>query len=209
MSKTSHYIIKILTAILLLLVINNSVLMAQPNNTDVRINKKFPQVYITFERIEKRKSLNEEGFSGNYVILRFHNNSIWAINLPVWEFIKENDLATKRIDNPYALKVVRNGIEISPLYNSDDIITGTNRFGRSQGFAIWNNIWIAKQDTVIFAVPQEYLTNRYVVSIPFNYEWEVLGRVEKENDAPRDVEHLVRFYPRQIPSEIRDKINGK
>src|SRR4051794_36828663 len=48
---------------------------------DVRISKKHPTVYITFERVGKRepRRLNE---SDSGVWLRLHNNTRWAIDVP-------------------------------------------------------------------------------------------------------------------------------
>lgn len=171
------------SAILIFMLLFATTSVSQSSNDELksggRVNPDKPTVYLEYVCQDKTK-----------VFLRMYNNTIWHIAITTDELYFPTKTPIK----------LRNGINTHAAPNDKEI---TLRY-RIEKFALpWENVkvpkianpdngygdWIASQDSILFAVPIEYLRKDLQVFVGFNYEWEITIKGYTINDP----EHRVSF----------------
>ena len=141
-------------------------------NSDPRINKKSPTVYLAFVRngtlVDSSNSEKEER-----IWLRLHNNSRW----PIW------------IDASGASK---GGGDASLYY---DTLSAFEKVDELHRCHVCSTIPIAPGRSILFSIPKEDLTKTYAIRTSFEYEWERYTDISG-GDEPT---HYVYFYSSELP----------
>jgi hypothetical protein len=194
-------IIRILIAVLILSSLAGIVSAQRRGATriahDVRISKKHPTVYITFERVGKRepRRLNE---SGRGVWLRLHNNTRWVIDVPAYGLPnlvftngkeKEVGLLYKAAAVPPPSTRLR---EIPAPPTEEEPKCEVPMIGYID---LRSSIELAPGESKLFSVAREHLCNNLYIFVNFSYAW--------ERDSFDDPQHSVRFYGFEIPKDAR------
>jgi hypothetical protein len=159
--------------------------------SDVRISKRHPTVYITFERIGKREPVRlEESNAG--VWLRLHNNTRWKIHLQAYglssTFLKGNEKEVGLYYEVGSIPKPRSRLrEVGVPASREDpgcevplLMYGDLRSG----------IYVASGDSIVFSVAREHLCKNLYVAIAFRYAWQPDGD---------ESEHKVKFYGLDVP----------
>lgn len=134
---------------------------------DVRISKKHPSVYITFEREGKIASART-GEIQETVWLRIHNNTRWPLILFM------NGVPSHDYGDAFLFYDVLS--EGKVLTESRCHVCSFNQLGPGRSLA--------------FTVPREELAEGFSIRVNFNYGWED----ESDIFAGREVQHSVSFY---------------
>ena len=149
----------------------------EASNTDVRVIKSKPHVYIDFEREAKIEPLHE-GESGHRIWLRLRNNSKWKI-------LFCSDIVPKeygQIGITYEIERYDGDGETPGAGSSDSCGYTELKAGRSLNFS----------------VPREHLSNGLKIKIQYRYGWEFDFHGSDNQSEP---EHYVSFYSSNIPRE--------
>lgn len=147
---------------------------------EVRVISDKPSVYITYDRVGKRKPL-DAGESDEGIWLRFHNNTKWTIIYAAYDipqlygdvgmyYILEPVSKDKVADMPDLPK----GYELGHVYSTSRLKSG---------------------GSVLFSIPREHLPKGSMLRVKFSYEW------ENQDDvfANREAEHFVIFRASKLP----------
>lgn len=153
----------------------------ETNSSDVRLVKNLPNVYISFERVGKRKPLHA-GESDNGVWLRLHNNSKWQVGFCQWDVTKE--YGDKDLD-----------YEVEKYKDVKGWASATMATNPEGSCPI---ISIASGKSVLFSVPREHLVEGLAIKVPFRYEWETDSDGFTSDLEPK---HFVYFYSDDIPKK--------
>lgn len=149
------------------------------NQTEFRVRKEMPTVYITFERAGKRKPL-DAGESDEGIWLRLHNNTRWPIVLQMNGVPPEYGDAGLFYDVLSERKVILEGR--CHVCSSNKLSPGRS---------------------LLFSLSREDLGPKGAIRISFSYSWEDPDDVF----AGREPEHYVYFYTSKLPqtSQLRKK----
>lgn len=175
-------------------------------------DKDKPSVYITFERFGGNKPLvksNED--NSERISLRLHNNTSLPIAVDAnWDIRRVTSFPITLSDGGKGVTVA-DGAEVEICYEAEampqmkaeeflkiqvpkqipsyyNCRLGLQRSGRS-------DTWIRSGNSIIFSVPQEFLTKNLKIYTLFNYEWESENGQMKA-DEPH---HQVYFYSTDLP----------
>ena len=153
----------------------------------IKINKKQPSVYITFERFGKRTPLRDDE-SGEGVYLRLHNNLRYSIRFCAFGISDEAErLIAYSKDTQMGINY---DVELNPV-------------GRTQrrpeidvplGYPIGGSCFyyeLKGGKAMMFAIPKEHLIQGVSLKLGFSYEWE-----EEWEKRPT---HFVYFNSLDIP----------
>ena len=141
--------------------------------SELRLRKDMPTVYITFERAGKRKPL-EQGESDQGVWLRLHNNTRWPLTLAMNGVAKEYGDAALFYDVLSEGQVVIEGR--CHVCSSNPLHPG---------------------GSLLFSLPREDLVKGGAIRVKFSYGWEHPDDVF----ADREPQHFVYFYSSKLPSQ--------
>lgn len=146
----------------------------------VRLNKKRPTVYLTYERSGVRPPLFN-GESNKRIWLRLHNNTKWKLVLRV------NGVP----DSSYGDAIVFYEVERTEG-------SGFTPIGYSSHVA--SIIKLKGGNSLVFSLPQEHLEKGLAIRVRYNYEWEL-----HENDSLSSNEpcHSVTFNSSDLPMNRR------
>ena len=154
--------------------------------SSIKVDKKHPSIYITFDKLGKWTPLREDE-SGEGVLLRLHNNMRYSIKVCGFGIPNKNgQFIPYSDDTVLGLKydVVLNPVSITDERPNIDIPIGYNTGDTCQLFEVKSG----KQ--MKFALPKEHLEKGLSIKIPFIYEWEDEG----------EPNHLVYFNSLSIPN---------
>ena len=158
---------------------------------DIRILKHTPTIYIVFEgfgkdgnSLEARMFETREGSKsqeqGQYVWLRFHNNTRWKIDIPTVDLFLTIG-GVSEIHPRYQVEE-RDGTR-APINEVDKGYLTSLRPGRS----------------ALFSVLREHLSNGRKISINFRYSWEYWWEYGQRYGSPREPIHRVEFGSHDLP----------
>ena len=153
----------------------------------VKIDKKQPSIYITFEKYEKRTPLREDE-SDNGIYLRIHNNLRYAIRFCAFGISEEAEQLiaySKDTQTGINYDVVQNPVGRTQRQPKIDVPSGYP----TGGICHYYNLVGGK--SLLFAVPKEHLIEGVSLKIEFSYDWE-----EESEDRPT---HFVYFNSLDIP----------
>ena len=175
-------------------------------------DKNKPSVYITFERFGGSEPIvksNED--KSARISLRLHNNTSLPIAVDAnWDIRKVTPFPITLSDGGKGV-TVSDGAELEICYEAEampqrkveeflkiqvpkqipsyyNCRLGLQRSGRS-------DTWIRSGNSIVFSVPQEFLTKNLKIYTLFNYEWESENGQMKA-DEPH---HQVYFYSTDLP----------
>ena len=143
----------------------------------VRINRKYPTVYLTFERIRKVIGTEQE----ERIWLRLHNNARWGIR-------------TEASGEDKALGDAK-------LYF--DILSDRETLKKSFGCHVCSITTLGPGKSILFSLPREYLSGAFALRINFSYEWED----DTDLFPMHEPTHFVFFYSRDLPKTPTDSGN--
>ena len=149
---------------------------AQAIQSELRIKKGMPTVYITFDRAGERKPL-KQGESSKGVWLRLHNNTRWLLTLSMNGVPKEYGDASLFYDVLSEGKVI---------LEQRCHVCSSNQLGPGA--------------SLLFSVPNEYLSKGGAIRVNFSYGWEDPDDVF----AGREPKHFVYFYSSNLPPQARE-----
>jgi hypothetical protein len=155
----------------------------------IKIDKKQPSVYVTFEKFGKRMPLRDDE-SGEGVYLRIHNNLRYAIRFCAFGISDEAEqLIAYSKDTQMGINydVVQNPVGITQRQPKIDVPSGYPIGGICHYFNL------AGGKSLLFAVPKEHLIQGVSIKIEFSYDWE-----EEWEDRPT---HFVYFNSLDIPKQ--------
>lgn len=146
--------------------------MSSAFQRDVRIERKRPSVYITFERAGQLKS-PDPGDEKERVWLRLHNNTRWPLML---------DMS--------AVPSAEYG-DAGLFY--DELSKGEVIFRMQCHVCTLNSL--GPRRSLVFSIPRTDLAKEGAIRVKFSYSW------EDQNDVAggREVEHHVYFNGSQLP----------
>jgi len=165
---------------------------------------------------EPSEDQNDESIEA--VWLRLHNNTRWAINFPTNSLYVGPKITSIRLCDGRGALGLRTDIEVTARYEVE-AISGYESVQTSDGKLITNSSldatkppvinrsdmfstsWLPPGGSVIFSVPREYLTERFAIYIPYNYEWEY-GQRTFRSDEPQ---HRVYFRASDLPEKVKTK----
>ncbi|HEX8279708.1 MAG TPA: hypothetical protein VF540_13480 [Segetibacter sp.] len=148
---------------------------------DFRLTISKPSAYISFERYSVQKPYNE-GESGTYVWLRFHNNTKWNLT------VKVNGCRPEQEECGAFYEVLR-----LPNYK-DKIKESEAPYGR---IAHKSSIRTIKSGgSFLFSIPKESLAEGLYIAVDFSYEWEIHGN---SGGGILEIRHQVGFFSWQLP----------
>jgi hypothetical protein len=163
--------------LILLFIFNLSVIVSPQNRSkitqrkSVRLNKKHPTVYLTFEKTGK--ALNDStGVTEELVWLKLHNNTRWRI----WIQASGG----------------KNYEEARLYYN---IFDKDGNIKERRGCHVCSIIPLSSSRSILFTVPLEYFTGAAGLELSFSYDWE---REFDETYSKREPTHSVYFYTRNF-----------
>ena len=182
------------------------------SSNNVLVEQDKPSIYITFESSGKGKPINSGG-SGDYILLRLHNNSRWAITTYAGSSIQLNDKSFSSMSHcGRTLSVLREGTEIDADYyvrsNAEEIKAPI--ILRHDSLA--GEVWLASGSSLLFRIPREHLAKYLNVYVPFKYEWEMYIEEKRpkaktqslyEINRYEELRHLVYFHYYQLPEYSR------
>jgi hypothetical protein len=146
-----------------------------------------PTVYLEYVCQDKKK-----------VFLRMYNNTIWAIAVSSDELYYRTK-KTVKLSNGKEFYVIPNDKEISLQFKVDKFELPSKNVKLPK--IVRNDTsftnWIASDDSVLFSVPVEYLKEDLMISVSFNYEWEV----SKKGIILSGPEHRVLFRGIDVPDK--------
>jgi hypothetical protein len=181
-----------------------------PIDSDVRISKAQPTVYITFVRLGKRKPEHTDE-SNEGVWLSLHNNTKWSLVLHAYgaggyTFARGDE---EEVGMFYGIEEVSEpkGLAVFTRSQKDKPPETAEQDGERDCSPLYDN-WCHVCSTIIlppgksllFSLPRESLCEKHKIYLVYNYEWE-----KREGYAGMDAEpqHRVYFYGRDIPKGTR------
>jgi hypothetical protein len=153
----------------------------------IKIDKKQPSIYITFEKFGKRTPLRDNE-SGDGIYLRFHNNLRYSIRFCAFGI---SDEAEQLI--AYS-KDTQMGLNYDVILNPLGIAQQRPKIDVPLGYPTGSTCFyyeLKGGKTMVFAVPKEHLIEGVSIKIGFSYEWE-----EEWEKRPT---HFVYFNSLDIP----------
>lgn len=172
--------------------------MSYRTQTQVRLTKDKPTVYITFERAGKREPLEVEE-SSEGIWLRLHNNTHWTIFFPAFGVPKALGEVGMfyEIEATKSLEVYRDAPEIRESHKQENC-TPELPVGYRLGH-VYSMVRLPPGNSIVFSVPREHLAKGLALRISFNYEW------QNEDDvfAGREPKSHVYFYSSKLPQIVR------
>ena len=138
---------------------------------DVRISKKHPTIYITFERVGKREPhrLNE---SDSGVWLRLHNNTRWTIDVPahglnnlVFTDGKGGEVALRY--QVAAVPPPRTRVRVIPEPPAKE--KGECKVPTIGYIDLHSSIELAPGESTLFSVPREHLCENLYIFVDYSY----------------------------------------
>lgn len=146
---------------------------------NIRINKDYPTVYITFERFAENEAVFAAE-SGQRIYLRLHNNTKWQIFLFPFYFGAQDELSLFH-------EVERENSNIRT-----EIPTGYNKAYKLR----LTLLPVAPGKSALFNVPREHLAKNLLIRTDFLYSWEDYELSEEAPLAPR---YTVAFRSSDLP----------
>ena len=149
------------------------VALSQHAGTDARLDRSAPSVYLSAERLDDE----------NFLWLRFHNNTKWALNVRTEQGGGES---VKRftLEGGASVDGLADGVEVSPEYQVErpDVREGTGWFS-----CISVRSWVPPGHSFVFKIPRSQFSKMSRVYVEFTYEWE-----------PDEAEATHRVYSRWV-----------
>ncbi len=158
-------------------------------NTDFRIDKRLPSVYLSFEKFGPRKprypSESEQG-----VWLRLNNNSCWEITVKTFGVTSEYGDVGLFYDVRRDLRS-SNDLKVPVGYRIADISSVRT---------------LKPGGSLVFSIPREHLVPGLYILVGFSYEWELHG---DSGGGVLEIVHSVGFLAADLPSDPKiDKKNN-
>jgi hypothetical protein len=175
-------------------------------DSDIRISKEHPAIYITFERRGKainpmKSRMAETGETskskekGEDYWLRLHNNSRWAILFPTWSLYFGKKVPPYRLSDGKSILGLSDGMEVNTKYQ---VVEDDGRVVPYGGDS-YSQSWLPPGRSVIFSVSREHLSKGRSIYVYFNYEWES-GQVYSNNLAP---EHRAMYWGYRLETDAK------
>jgi hypothetical protein len=168
--------------------------------SEVRLTKEEPSVYITFERVGKREPL-EDGESNEGIWLRLHNNTRWAIIFPKFGIPKALD----EVGMYYDIETIQKEESFSDTLENGEKEKQEKEVPEPPlGYKLFHastTMKLLPGRSIVFSVPHEHLAKNLALRINFSYEWEDTTDVF----VGREVKHYVYFYSSKLPQQIQDR----
>jgi hypothetical protein len=164
---------------------------------DVRISRKHPTIYITFERLGRREPRRLDESDGG-VWLRLHNNTRWTIDIPAYGLpnLAFTDGRGEELGLFYEVAAVPPPStrirEIPGPPATEEEKCKVPSVGHSD---LRSSIELGPGESKLFSVPREHLCDNLYIFVDFSYAW--------ERDSFDDPQHNVRFYGFEIPKDSR------
>jgi len=149
-------------------------------NSDVRVVKDRPSIYISYKRQGILKPLHT-GESNRSVWLPFHNNSKWQVGFCMWDVAKE-----------YGDKDVTYEAERYENKGKADTPITTDPEGSCP------RVFIESGKSVSFSVPREHLVEGIAIKVQYHYKWEIEPDGFMNN---LEAKHFAYFYSSDIPKK--------
>ncbi len=190
----------------------------RPHN-DVRISKRHPTIYLSFVRFGKSKPDEGEGYSGQRVLLRLHNNTRWSISLQAGGVADDSDEDARmfydieEVPEPEFSSVPSSSVLPFPVppdfekqHPKREVAESPkpDKFehceaGIGERFHVGSIIKLLPGKSLLFSVPHEHLCKNLRIVISYSYSWENDTAFYGEY-APQ---HGVVFFGSKLPKEIR------
>jgi hypothetical protein len=175
-------------------------------DSDVRISKDKPGIYITFERLGKAINpmdarMAETGESskskekGNDVWLRLHNNTRWAIGFPTLSLYLGKKLSPYRLPNGRNSFGLGDGMEVNVVYRVLESDGRVVPYGSDNS----SSSLLPPGRSIIFSVRRDHLSKGRSIYVEFEYEWE-FGQVYSNNLAPV---HRTEYYGNRLEDDLK------
>jgi hypothetical protein len=185
---------------------------------DVPLSSGDPTVYLTYDHDgdqktpdarllqagtpeESSKSNNIQARRGaKFLWLRIHNNTPWTIGFPTESLYIGAAITAWHLCGGVGVLGLRDGLEVNACYLVDTTERNGEMPPRVPGrIDVVATSWLPPGRSVIFQVPQEYVSEKFSVYLPFNYEWETENRHVRGGEP----EHRAYFYARMLPASSR------
>jgi hypothetical protein len=138
-----------------------------------KLNRNRPGVYLTFKEFVKKTA--SEAYPSEGARLVLHNNTRWPVYYGEWlEPTLPGDVAMI-----YTIEMVEDGCSV--IRRHTDIVTKGK---------------LMPGGSVSFTVPREDFPKNSVISLTFNYSWELM----REERLPRESRHRAYFNPKDLPA---------
>jgi hypothetical protein len=187
---------------------------------DILLSMDKPTVYLSFERIEKRKleparlattespvgKAQEQTDSKSALqVIRFrlHNNTRWAISFSTDSLYVGPKTAPLRLSGGRGALGLRDGVEVNIRYGIEPE-PGRNSIANLpmlDRIDVYSTSWLPSGHSVTFIVPREHAVRDTRVYVSFNYEWET---TEGDNGSS-EPEHRVYFRSSDLPKGVAER----
>ncbi|MGV8040430.1 MAG: hypothetical protein AB2L07_10245 [Thermoanaerobaculaceae bacterium] len=170
---------------------------------DNRISKDAPAIYISFEGkgaaadslatrfLEAGDSRNSRR-PGKDVWLRLHNNSLWALSVTSLGMHTGKQPEMIELLSGTCVFAAADGMEVAIVYRL------RREDGREipvyPGLDMFWTTWLPPGRSVLFSIPHALLPKKWVVAIPYNYEWE-----DVQTGYGGGPVHSVEFWSYRLP----------
>ncbi|MGB9181719.1 MAG: hypothetical protein WCB68_20985 [Pyrinomonadaceae bacterium] len=176
------------------------------SDSDIRLSKDHPAIYITFERRGKAINIMDSRLAetgetskskekGEDIWLRLHNNSRWAILFPTWSLYFGKKVSLVRLSDGKSVLGLSDGMEVNAKYQ---VVEDDGRVVPYGGDS-YSESWLPPGRSIIFSVSREHLSKRRSIYIYFNYEWEN-GQVYSNNLEP---EHRSMYWGYRLEEDSK------
>lgn len=184
---------------------------------DVQLSYRDPTIYLTYDHAgnieasvarlmeggpqeSTRKSDKVDARNAKFLWLRLHNNTPWTIAFPTESLYVGTAITPWRLCDGVGVLGLRDGLDVNAYYRVDSAARERHPPPIVPGrIDVMPTSWLPPGRSVIFQVRREYVTERYSVYLPFNYEWETRKGVLRGGEP----EHRAYFYAWMLPENVR------
>lgn len=215
MNRVGEYTAKLIySGILILLVLGQAAIAQEisPSQPGCSlIDKSRDPLFITYERLDDPDP-KREGTDRDRVLVRLHNNSTCNVNIETTEAEKfyrpvpPNPTGLERVKRVYDSDLPDGAIVPAVKFYTQDL-RRTKSPKPAWGGDMFFKFCLLGGNSMLFAIPMEYLKKGNNIVVPFEYAWETAGPSHKLRYSG-DVEQHVYFFSQNIPDEIKRKILG-
>lgn len=175
---------------------------------DIRISKRSPTIFITFERFgkavdlaetrmletgdpDKQSQENRRENLNEVIWLRLHNNTRGAITFSTNSFYSGARTVMYSLSDGSRAFGLGEGMEISLQYDIEEADGRKVQYGLDKSYGSL----LPPGRSIVFSVLREHLSNGRSVYVPFKYEWERLERGLLEHGP----EHRIYYRSSDLP----------
>ena len=186
-----------------------------------------PTLYISFEEVNEgpptsrlasasagepaeklqQQQPKERGKHGEFIWLRLHNNTRWAISVPTDSLYVGPVISPITLCAGRSVLAIRDGRKINARYELA-LPTRPDSADKNLPILIRSDVssttWLPPGGSVLFSVPREHLSKGSSgIYVPYQYEWEYVDRTFTSTNEP---EHRVYFRTFNLPTELQSRI---